>query len=258
MEKWNAAQYLKFERERTQPAIDLADRIRGLSPQFVLDVGCGPGNSTQVLYERFPEAKILGIDYSEAMIEKARENYPHLEFQLCDAGKGFPGIPQHFDLVFSNACIQWIPDHPTLLRNMMGLLKKGGTLAIQVPMNEREPIHQIIGRLTTGEKWKPYFPAPRIFYQLSPEGYFDLLSELSSDFELWNTTYFHRMPSHESIMEWYRGTGLRPYLSALSHDPEKQAEFQKDVLEEVKKAYPQQKNGAILFPFPRFFFTAVK
>lgn len=137
---------------------------------------------------------------------------------------------------------------------MLGLLKKGGTLAVQVPMNFDEPIHQIIGEISTSAKWGSHFPNPRIFYTLTPSEYFDLLSEYAAEFSMWSTTYYHVMESHDDILEWYRGTGLRPYLEALNES--ERPDFIQDIREQVKLRYPAQKNGKIIFRFPRFFFTA--
>lgn len=256
MSDWNAAQYLKFEKERTQPAIDLAARLPRQGPARLLDIGCGPGNSTVLLADRYPGAEILGVDSSADMIARAQADHPTLSFRLLDAGSELPSLGGGFDVVFSNACIQWIPDHPRLLRQMMEQLRPGGTLAVQTPMNYDEPIHQIIGRLTSGGKWAGRFSQPRIFYNLRPEAYCDLLAETAADYSLWETTYVHRLGSHEDILEWYRGTGLRPYLSALSSAD--QETFLQDVRREVAKAYPPRTDGAILFPFPRLFFTATK
>ncbi len=256
MAQWNSQQYLKFEKERTQPAIDLAARIPLEHPQAVLDIGCGPGNSTHVLAQRFPEANILGVDQSLPMLEQAARQYPDLSFRQLDAHTELPTLGQRFDVVFSNACIQWVPDHPRLLREMMALLRPGGVLAVQVPMNQREPIHQIIAQTVAGAAWKDKFPHPRIFYTLTQEEYFDRLAELTPDFTVWETIYGHRMPSHDSIMEWYKGTGLRPYLADLSEQDA--ARFEREIAEQVALAYPLQANGEILFRFPRFFFLAVK
>ena len=253
---WSSEQYLKFERERTQPAKDLCHRIERDAPQKVLDVGCGPGNSTRILRERYPRAEILGIDSSPNMIEAARAACPGAVFQLCDAGRELDTLEGEFDVIFSNACIQWIPDHPSLLRGLMGKLRAGGVLAVQTPMNIKEPIHKIIGEIVRSDRWRDRLPNPRIFYNLTQEEYFDLLSELSGEFSLWQTTYCHRMSSHSDIIEWYRGTGLRPYLNALSK--EEGTAFEQEVYERVVEAYPKRQNGEILFRFPRFFFTAVK
>lgn len=256
MSGWNAEQYAKFIKERTLPSIDLANKINLENPREIIDIGCGPGNSTRVLKDRFPDAHIVGADYSQNMIDKAKSQNDGIDFMLFDANNDFPLLNKKFDVVFSNACIQWIPNHRELIKNMMGVLNDGGVLAVQTPMNYKEPIHRIISELSTGGKWKNKFDNPRIFYNLTQSEYFDLLSEISSDFSVWETVYCHRMPSHESIMDWYKGTGLRPYLEALSE--EDAIEFENDVYEEVVRAYPIQANGEIIFRFPRFFFTAVK
>lgn len=256
MPRWNSQQYLQFQAERTQPAVDLAGRIALLNPGAVLDVGCGPGNSTQVLAERFPKARILGVDSSEEMLQTARESYPALSFRRCDASNDLPELGETFDVVFSNACLQWVPDHPKVFRQMMELLNPGGVLAVQVPMNDQEPIHQILSQTAQSTRWREKIASPRIFYTLSQEEYFNLLGSMTEDFTLWQTTYLHRMPSHQAIMEWYKGTGMRPYLQALP--AAERPAFEQDVYRQVEQAYPIQSNGEIIFRFPRFFMLAVK
>ncbi|QQO08795.1 methyltransferase domain-containing protein [Breznakiella homolactica] len=256
MPAWDPSQYLKFQRERTQPAIDLAARISLGSPKKVLDVGCGPGNSTAVLAERFPGAEIIGIDNSPDMIQSARKKMPAVRFECVDAAGNLASLGGGFDVVFSNACIQWIPDHRGLLPRLMGLLAPGGVLAVQTPMNYKEPIHIIIEEMIGSKKWKTHITNPRVFYNLLPGDYYDLLSGISGNVSLWETTYYHILQSHEDIMEWYRGTGLRPYLEALPEDL--RPGFESDVFRRVAEAYPVQENGSVIFRFPRFFFTAEK
>jgi trans-aconitate 2-methyltransferase len=256
MADWDSAKYLQFKNERTQPAIDLANKVPLKNPLKIIDIGCGPGNSTQVLAKKFPNAKIIGIDRSENMIEAARKQHPELEFRVGNAAGDLTRLGTDFDLVFSNACIQWIEGHDRLLPNLMKLLKTGGVLAVQTPMNYEEPIHRLIEKTIASPKWKPFFPQPRIFYNLTQEEYFDLLSEISCDFSIWQTIYFHTMDSHRSIYEWYSSTGLKPYLDIL---PEKEKPaFEKEIMAGIRAGYPQQKNGKIIFRFPRFFFTAIK
>ncbi len=253
MPEWNAAQYLKFESERTQPAIDLANRILIEDPVRIVDIGCGPGNSTGVLARRFPHASILGVDSSEDMIAAAQQAYPQLRFQRCDASCDLPSLGTGFDIVFSNACIQWVPDHPKLLKQLLAMLRTGGALAIQTPMNYEEPIHRIIQEVSA--RWLGA-QNPRVFHNLTPGEYYDLLSECASCFNMWHTTYYHVMESHEGISEWYRGTGLRPYLEALPEAD--RPRFEAEILERIRQAYPVQKNGDILFRFPRFFMLAIR
>lgn len=256
MSDWNSELYLKFKKERTQPAIDLANRIHFKNPEKIIDIGCGPGNSTGILKEKFKEARILGVDNSVNMIETAKKNNPDMDFKLFDASRDFDLIIEKFDIVFSNACIQWIPNHKKLLKNMMNILVPGGIMAVQIPIQFDQPMHRIVDRVAKTPKWKEYIKFEKVFNILHEEEYFDVLSEISSDFSMWKTVYMHRMPSHESIIEWYRSTGLKPYLDVLPS--EKKEEFEKDVLEEVIKAYPIQKNSEVIFPFPRLFFTAIK
>lgn len=256
MHVWDPALYSRFERERTLPATDLCRAIPLKAPARILDVGCGIGNSTAVLQERYPSSHIVGADLSEEMLDTARRCHPELEFIRFDAAKDLAAQATQWDVIFSNACIQWVPDHPKLLREMMGALQPGGVLAVQIPMNQQEPIHRIIEELAASAKWRNHFTLPRVFHTLTQEQYFDVLAPLSSELSLWQTTYLHRMPSHESIMAWYRGTGLRPWLAQLS--AEDAAAFEAEVLQEVTKAYPRQANGEILFRFPRFFFVATR
>lgn len=253
MADWNSEQYLKFKAQRTQPAIDLAARLEG-EPSEIIDLGCGPGNSTRVLKNRFPNAHIIGADSSENMLQKARSENPDLDFILLDLNDDLSEYNGKFDMAFSNACFQWLSNHRELLPRVFGLLRSGGTLAAQIPMNFDEPIHKIIQRISESPKWRDKFPEKRIFGTLTIPEYHDILSGLTDDFELWQTIYCHRMPSIGSIIEWYRATGLRTYLAALSE--EEGGEFIADISEELSREYPKQQNGEIIFRFPRFFFLA--
>lgn len=251
---WNSTQYLKFKIERTQPAIDLANRIGLESPRKIVDLGCGPGNSTQVLADKYKNAYILGVDNSENMITAAKAKYPHLDFRTCDISTELAQLDHDYDVVFSNACIQWVPDHQRLVPQMLGLLKKGGVLAVQIPMNFNEPIHRIILEVSSSDKWSPFFPEQRIFYTLTPGEYYDTVCAYTDEVFIWETTYYHVMKSWQDILEWYRSTGLRPYLSVLAE--ELKEKFEEDILQRLVKAYPKQNNGDILFRFPRFFLIA--
>lgn len=256
MPTWSSNQYLKFKKERTQPAIDLAMHLNGCKADRIIDLGCGPGNSTAILRKMFPAAEIVGIDSSDDMIAAAKKSDSTIHFQCGDVSKGLSGELGTFDIVFSNACIQWIPDHESLLPKIMNLVKPGGRMAIQLPVNYDEPIHRIINEVVGRDTWKEKIPARRLFKWLTTSEYYDVLASISSDFSIWETTYLHRMASHEAIIEWYKGTGLRPYLDILNEEEGQQ--FIQDVSEEVKKQYPKQRNGEVIFPFPRLFFIADK
>lgn len=256
MSEWNPEQYLKFKEERTQPAIDLAARIP-IAADRALDIGCGPGNSTQVVANFFPYAHLTGIDSSAAMIEAARKNHPNLNFMQADISGPLEDLGSGYGLLFSNACLQWVPDHPSLLPKLMGLLCPGGLLAVQIPVNFKEPIHQIIQRTVELPEWRDRIPYHRSFYTLRQEEYFDLLADVSADFTMWETVYMHRMPSHQAIMDWYSSTGLRPYLDAAVDEDAREG-FYQEVFRQVKEAYPVQANGEVIFRFPRLFFMARK
>lgn len=256
MKDWNPEQYSKFMKERTLPAIDLASRLDVKNPQKILDLGCGTGNSTQLLKDKFPFAKIIGADNSQAMLEEARRLHPDIEFIFFDGSGDFSPLGNDFDIVFSNACIQWIPDHNSLIPKLMSILKTGGMLAVQAPMQSEHPVQQLIQKLAFSDKWAKKIKNPRSLNTLTQGRYFDILASITSDFSIWKTVYGHRMPDHQSIIEWYKGTGLRPYLAQLSD--EDALKFEAELLEKVTSTYPVHSNGEVLFKFPRIFFTAVK
>lgn len=255
MSEWNAEQYLKFKSQRTQPAMDLAQRIAADNPQTVLDVGCGPGNSTKVLKQVFPKAHIVGIDSSENMIQKARETYPDIEFQVMDITEENRSL-ENLDIIFSNACLQWIPNHQELLPGLFHKLSKGGVLAVQIPMNFQEKLFAIMSEIIQEDRWDFSSMPAEPNATLTGEEYFDILSSLTDNFDIWETVYYHNMPSVDAMTEWIKGTRLRPYLNALSSsDAEKLIQ---EITEKASKVYTKQKNGEIIFRFRRFFFTATR
>ena len=256
MADWDSAQYLKFNKERTQPSIDLANRIPLLKPKKIIDIGCGPGNSTKVLFDKYPNANILGVDYSENMLDKASENYPMIKFSAFDASSDTWNLDNDYDIVFSNACIQWIPNHNELLRKMMNLLNDGGILAVQIPIQYNEPIYEIMKKVVSSQNQENRFSYSNPLNILNDSEYYDILSEISKDFEIWTTTYYHRMKNHRDIVEWYKSTALKPYLDRL--DEAEQKVFLEDVYREVLTQYKTQANGEIILRFPRLFFIGKK
>ena len=255
MSEWNSEQYLKFKNQRTQPAIDLAKRIMEYQPKNVLDVGCGPGNSTAVLKKVFPKAQILGIDNSENMIKKAEQTYSDMNFQLCDVNSELDKLG-NYDIIFSNACLQWIPNHKKFIPNLIDKLNDGGVLAVQIPMNSQETLFKIMDEVVKKPNWGFSSSNTETNETLMPKEYFDILSSCSSSFDIWETVYYHDMPTVQAMVEWIKGTRLRPYLNAL--DSEAAVELEKEITDLAVAAYNTQKNGSIIFKFRRFFFTAVK
>lgn len=250
MFNWNSDQYLKFKAQRTQPAIDLAKRVADANPQMVIDIGCGPGNSTSVLKSVFPNAKILGIDTSPDMINKAKKTYPDIDFIVGDARD----IQDKYDLIFSNACLQWIPDHKKFIPYLMSRLSAGGTLAVQIPMNGEEPLFRIIRDVVSESDYS--FDLSQLIRQwtLNPDEYYEILSGCSSSFQIWETVYYHDLPNCEAMLEWVKGTHIRPYLAQLSE--EDGLVFENEILERTMKTYPIMSDGKVILRFRRFFFTA--
>lgn len=255
MSQWDSEQYLKFKAQRTQPAVDLAKRIVFNQPKNILDIGCGPGNSTFVLKSAFPEAHILGVDNSVNMIKKAKESYPDMDFCVCDVTKDADKL-DGYDIIFSNACLQWIPNHKEFIPMLFGKLNKNGVLAVQIPMNGEEPLFKIMNEVISEPKWGFSRMNIETNETLLPEEYFDILSSCTDTFDIWETVYYHNMPSVEAMVEWIKGTRLRPYLNAL--DKEKAEMPEKEIAERAKAVYCARENGEIIFRFRRFFFTAVK
>lgn len=252
MSDWNPEKYLLFKKQRTQPAIDLARRVLDCQPRTIADIGCGPGNSTAVLKSIFPDAQLIGIDSSEGMIAKARSAHGDIEFSVCRA----EDLAGNYDLLFSNACLQWIPEHETLIPKLMVRLNPGGAMAVQMPMNHDEPLYRIISHVAAGPKWDfsgVHFEKNDV---LSPAEYYDILSRCADSFEMWETVYYHALPSHEHLLEWVRGTRLRPYLDAL--DEAGAREFESEILSAAKAAYAPTSSGEVILKFRRFFFIARK
>ncbi len=249
---WDPDLYLKFDKERIQPSIDLIARIRIETPGSVIDIGCGPGNSTQMLKQRWPLAKVTGLDQSDAMIAKARKDYPDQEWILADAGT--EEIPGRYDVVFSNAAIQWIPGHAHLLTKFENILNPGGALAIQLPLVFDMPVEQAIEDALDKTGYKEIRERVKtLLTVLSAAQYYDLLTVLFHPVEMWQTDYIHVMQDHTAILEMIRSTRLKPYLEGIP-DAATRILFEEKVLEGIQKIYPQQKDGKVLFPFKRLFF----
>lgn len=253
MSDWNSNQYMKFEKERTQPSKDLISRICGRDFNRILDLGCGPGNSTNALKTNFKNSEIIGVDASENMLEKAKAQYPDIKFEKCFLPQGLNEIDGKFDLIFSNACIHWIPQQKKLLSACKEKLNESGILAVQIPYIQNAPFYKILNRLVD-EKWND-LKSIKNFHNLLPEEYYDLLNVLGFNFDIWQTTYYHTVSSHIGIIDWYKGSGLRPYLDTFT-DEEHKNEFISDLLGEIEKEFKIQQNGKIILKMPRMFFTA--
>lgn len=248
MADWNPSLYLQYGAERTRPAAELLARIAIDDVSDVLDLGCGPGNSTALLLKRWPLARIMGVDNSPAMLEQARVAVPECRFIEADVRKF---KPEHaVDLIYANASLQWVPDHYALLPHLISLLKLNGVLAVQMPDNVDEPSHVLMREVAYEQGYpnRAREPLPGI------HAYYDILTETGCDVDIWRTTYYHKMSSHQAIIDWVSATGLRPWMQELSEH--EQLKFLARYHELLVQLYPIQENGQILLAFPRLFFVA--
>ena len=236
--------------------MDLVHRIALEAPATIIDVGCGPGNSTEVLRRRWPAAHVTGLDNSEPMIREAQRAYPLGTWVLGDAAH--MDAAQRYDLVFSNAVLQWVPNHAQLIPDLLARVAPRGALAVQVPANWGSPLHQALLAAAAAEPFDAHVAGCRdLLAYHEPAFYYDLLAPRSTRLALWETTYYHELADHRGLIEWYKGSGMRPYLQALPDDALRQA-FEAAVLERAQPGYPLQSNGKVLYPFRRVFFVAYR
>jgi len=262
---WDPAQYLNFADERSRPFFDLVGRIGAASPGHVVDLGCGPGQLTASLASRWPAAHVDGIDSSAEMIAAAdkllgelAEAEPgaaaRLSFRVCDVSDWDPARP--VDVIVSNAVLQWVPAHLGLLPRWVSRLADDGWIAFQLPGNYNQPSHAILRDLASSPRWRDKLADAELNRQAAdPEEYMDLLCGLGLAVDAWETTYLHVLAGPDPVTQWYKGTGLRPVLNALS--PDDAAAFVADYGERVRTAYPAKSYGTVL-PFRRVFVVARK
>jgi trans-aconitate 2-methyltransferase len=254
---WSARQYTSFEAERTRPVRDLLYGVPSSEVRRAVDLGCGPGNSTELLAVAFPEATVTGLDSSADMIDAARKRLPTLRFDLADIGTwDDPGL---FDVILANAVLQWVPDHATLMPRLAGKLTQGGSLAVQMPDNLDEPAHRLMREVASAGPWAPKLDgaagarAPR----LPAEWYYALLRPQVTRVDVWRTVYHHVLAGGtDAVVEWFKGSGLRPFLAPL--DAAETDGFLKAYRAALVEAYPPLPDGSVLLPFPRLFFVAMR
>ncbi|MIL09896.1 trans-aconitate 2-methyltransferase [Salmonella enterica subsp. enterica] len=245
---------MKFEDERTRPARDLLAQVPLADPKRVVDIGCGPGNSTELLVERWPHAQVAGFDTSPDMIEKARKRLPDVAFSLENAETWQPDGP--VDVIFADAVFQWMEDHPAILRRLLGFLNPGGVLAVQMPDNRSGPSHRAMDEAAAGLPFAGKLVGAGRNALPSPSIYYDILAPHAARVELWHTHYYHPLAGADAIVEWLKGTGLRPYLDRL--DPQEQASYLAAYRRLIEQRYPLQADGKALLKFPRLFILGVK
>jgi trans-aconitate 2-methyltransferase len=254
---WDPELYQRYGDERSRPFFDLVGRVAAEAPEVVVDLGCGPGTLTATLADRWPRAQVRGIDSSAEMIDAARAlpaSDGRLSFALGDVRDWKPdgGV----DVIVSNAVLQWVPDHLAVLTRWAGFLAPGGWLAFQVPANFDQPSHRALRELAGSDRWRPRLAGVRLNRQAAePAEYADLLARAGLQVDAWETTYVHVLHGDDPVVDWYRGTGLRPVIAALP--PDQAEEFLADYRARMNEAYPAAPYGT-LFPFRRVFAVAVR
>jgi trans-aconitate 2-methyltransferase len=253
---WSPNQYLKFEDERTRPARDLLVAVPLTAVRSAVDIGCGPGNSTELIAARYPQAEIAGFDNSPEMIAAARRRLPKARFAEADVVTWTPSAP--VDLLFANAVFQWVPEHVTVLQRLMEALAPGGVLAVQMPDNLDEPSHRLMREVARMGPWAEALAEAEGEKEEIPDAeiYYDQLKPGAAHVDVWRTVYHHPLADAAAIVAWFKSTGLRPYLNRL--DPQQQAAFIAAYQARIADAYPPRVDGRVLLPFPRLFIVAVR
>ncbi len=256
MAAWDVNLYLQFGNERAQPTIDLVSRVKVVDPKRIIDLGCGPGNSTGILRQRWPNAHVTGLDSSPEMIAAAKRNHPDQEWILADANMWQADAP--YDIVFSNAAVQWMPDHERLLPRLFANVAQNGALAFQIPSRLYSPSHQFILKIADDPEWAHRMSAAKSgFHMEHPPFYYDVLAVHASRLDIWETEYYHIMENHQGIMDWINGAALRPFLDALETVVPRER-FMQSLRDHIVRAYPPRPNGKVLFPFRRLFVVAYR
>jgi trans-aconitate 2-methyltransferase len=253
-EMWDPQRYLVFGDERARPFHDLMSRVAAQAPAEVVDLGCGPGNLTATLAQRWPNARVVGVDSSEEMVAAARE-VDDIEVVHADLREWHPD--RAVDVLVSNATLQWVPDHLDLLPRLVGAVAPGGWFAFQVPGNFTEPSHVLLYQLADSPRWSNRLGSEHVARPSAhePEEYLALLAGSECAVDVWETTYFHVLPGADAVLDWVSGTALRPVLATL--DDDEQAEFVAEYGTLLRTAYPRRSYGTVL-PYRRVFAVARK
>jgi trans-aconitate 2-methyltransferase len=255
MADWNVDQYLKFADHRARPALELLSRIPLETPQSVFDLGCGAGNVTRFLAGRWPDARVTGIDGSAAMLDKARQQGIDAHWLKADLTSWVPERPA--DVLYSNAALQWLDHHETLFPRLFGLLAPGGCLAIQMPRQTVERSHILMDEVASSGPWRDRLRAIKRTGDLpAPQTYYHLLAPLTRALDIWETVYLQTLEGRDAVVEWTRGTALRPFIDAL--EGEERDRFLAEYTARIREAYPRREDGRTVFPFRRMFIVARK
>jgi trans-aconitate 2-methyltransferase len=256
MTAWSPAQYLKFEDERTRPARDLLAQVPLADAKRFVDIGCGPGNSTEIIAERFPNADATGLDSSAEMLAAARKRLPQATFIEADIASW--SAPVGTDLLYGNAVFQWVKGHLGVIERLFSNLAPGGVVALQVPDNFEEPSHRLMKEAAKAGPWASKVRAAEGVRDVipSPDDYYDRLKPMATRVDIWRTVYHHPLDGTAAIVEMLRSTGLRPYLGLL--DEAERPKFVEEYEKRLVKAYLPLVDGKVLLRFPRLFVVAVR
>jgi trans-aconitate 2-methyltransferase len=250
---WDPTQYLRFAGERLRPALDLLAQVPLDAPARVVDFGCGAGNVTAILKQRYPAADVSGIDGSAEMLEKARTATPDCRFEQADFFQWQPRVA--VDLIYSNAALQWVGRHAVLFPRLLSFVAPRGVLAVQMPMMHDTPLRRLPLEIAKSGPWaerlKGVASAPDI---LTPAAYWDLLRPHVASLDVWQTTYMHALSGEHAVAEWASGSSLRPFLDVLPDD--QKAAFRLAYSEATRPHYPRRPDGATLLAFHRLFIVA--
>ena len=258
--RWNPEQYLKFSNQRIRPALELLERIQIKSPQVIYDLGCGSGDIARIMSESWSSATVYGLDSSDEMLKKAATEKSRVKWVKHDISNW--SVNESIDLIYSNSTLHWLNQHDRVFPKLMGMLTKGGCLAVQMPLSWGMPSHRLmretlanggingepIGteelRTAIARKWVE-----------DKEFYYDIIFRQATQINIWETEYLHILEGEDPVLEWVRGTGLRPILNTL--EDEDKAIFLSEYQQRLRKAYPMLANGRTLFPFRRLFIVAI-
>jgi len=252
---WNPQQYLKFSQPRLRPAMDLLARIPTTEPALVYDLGCGAGNVTAVLAERWPDARIIGVDASATMLAQAVRALPQVQWVHHDLASWQAERPA--DVIYSNAALHWLTDHRQLFPALVAMLGPGGVLAVQMPRNFAAPSHTLIEATARAGAWRsklePLLAAAPV---AEPQFYYALLAPLAASLDIWESEYLQVLSGEDPVKEWTKGTWLMQFLERL--DPGERVAFEADYAMRLRAAYPRLADGSTLFPFRRLFIVLRK
>lgn len=256
---WSASQYVRFEDQRTRPVRDLLAAVAPRPVRHATDLGCGPGNSTEVLLQRCPDSQVTALDSDQDMLDQARHrprlNVPRVRFEQADIAQWSAAQPQ--DLILANASLQWVPEHRTLYPHLVAQLSEGGSLAVQTPDNLDEPAHRRLREVAGSGEWAATFADFSLPPRHAAPFYFELLAPLCERVDVWRTIYHHPLAGGvDAVVEWFKGSALRPYLARL--DPVGQTAFLAQYREALRADYPGADDAQVLLAFPRLFVVATR